>query len=396
MRSASANTASMSCSISTMVSFDVSTFNISTMRADSSGPMPAIGSSSSSMRGPVASAIAISSWRCSPWLRLAQRSSARCARPTCASTARAGSRNSGSVRALRQKRNECPACACTASATLSSVVKSRKSDVIWNERASPSALRSCTGSAVMSRPSKRTAPESGAISPVSCPISVLLPAPFGPMMACSSPGGMASEMPSEATTPPKRLVRLSIARRASATAHALQQTIDAAAREQHHQEKQRSEHDLPILRDFHRDLWLDHAGCDQPDQHRQRLFQHQKRHRPDKRAERRRHAAEHDHHDEIARARPMHGGRADEAGVIGKERACEPAERARDHEASQAIAIGWKADRPHATVVRARALHHHPETRVDQPPDQIDRGDEDEQAEIVEHSAVGEIEEIAE
>ena len=41
------------------------------MRCDSSGPMPAIGSSSSSMRGPVASAMAISSWRCSPWLMLA-------------------------------------------------------------------------------------------------------------------------------------------------------------------------------------------------------------------------------------------------------------------------------------------------------------------------------------
>ena len=41
------------------------------MRADSSGPMPAIGSSSSSTRGLVASAIAISSWRCSPWLRSA-------------------------------------------------------------------------------------------------------------------------------------------------------------------------------------------------------------------------------------------------------------------------------------------------------------------------------------
>ena len=44
-------------------------------------------------------------------------------------------------RVLRQKRNECPACACTASATLSSAVKSRNSEVIWNERASPSALR---------------------------------------------------------------------------------------------------------------------------------------------------------------------------------------------------------------------------------------------------------------
>src|SRR5436190_23035165 len=111
----------------------------------------------------------------------------------------------------------------------------------------------------MSRPSKRTAPESGAISPVSCPISVLLPAPFGPIMACNSPGGIASEMPSEATTPPKRLVRLSIASSASATTPALQETVDAAACKQHDQQEQRTEHDLPILRDFHRDLRLHKA-----------------------------------------------------------------------------------------------------------------------------------------
>src|SRR3954447_25791433 len=106
----------------------------------------------------------------------------------------------------------------------------------------------------MSRPSKRITPASGAISPVSCPISVLLPAPFGPMIACNSPGGIASEMPSEATTPPKRLVSPSIASSASATAHALQQAVNAAAREQHYQQEQRPEHALPILRDFHRDL----------------------------------------------------------------------------------------------------------------------------------------------
>ena len=44
-------------------------------------------------------------------------------------------------RASRQKRNEWPPCACTASATLSSAVKSGNSEVIWNERASPSWLR---------------------------------------------------------------------------------------------------------------------------------------------------------------------------------------------------------------------------------------------------------------
>ena len=96
------------------------------MRADSSGPSPAIGSSSSSMRGLPASAIASSSCRCSPWLKAAAGRSSRAPRPTRASAARAGSRNSVSRRASRQKRNEWPACACTASATLSSTLKIEK------------------------------------------------------------------------------------------------------------------------------------------------------------------------------------------------------------------------------------------------------------------------------
>ncbi len=58
-------------------------------------------------------------------------------RPTRASAARAGARSSLLAARRRQKRNEWPACACTASATLSSAVKSRNSDVIWNERAEP-------------------------------------------------------------------------------------------------------------------------------------------------------------------------------------------------------------------------------------------------------------------
>src|ERR1700694_3124455 len=100
----------------------------------------------------------------------------------------------------------------------------------------------------MSRPAKRMPPASGAISPVSSPISVVLPAPFGPMMACSSPARMSSVIRSEAMTPPKRLLRSWICRSASATAIAPQQPGDAAAREQDNEQKHRTENDLPIFR----------------------------------------------------------------------------------------------------------------------------------------------------
>src|SRR5262245_44354449 len=125
-------------------------------------------------------------------------------------------------------------------------------------------------------------PASGAISPASWLISVVLPAPFGPMIACSSPCGTASAIASEATTPPKRLLRSSISKSASATAHPGEQTVNAAAREQHDQQEKRTEDDLPVF---------GYA--------RQQLFQHQQRHRADARPEHRPHAAEHSHDDEI-------------------------------------------------------------------------------------------------
>src|SRR5436189_1933143 len=100
----------------------------------------------------------------------------------------------------------------------------------------------------MSSPPKRIRPDCDESSPVNCPISVVLPAPFGPMMACSSPCGTASMTSSEAITPPKRLVSPSIASSGSDMARS-QHAVDAAAREQHDQQQHGSEDDLPILGD---------------------------------------------------------------------------------------------------------------------------------------------------
>src|SRR5262245_66606974 len=98
-------------------------------------------------------------------------------------------------------------------------------------------------------------PASGAISPASWPINVVLPAPFGPVMACNSPRRTPSEIASDAMTPPNRLVRPSISSSvstcASVTACPRQQTIDAATREQHDQQEQRTEHDLPVFGHAH-------------------------------------------------------------------------------------------------------------------------------------------------
>src|SRR5438132_507777 len=60
----------------------------------------------------------------------------------------------------------------------------------------------------MSRPSKTTRPAVGVNRPVTLLKSVVLPAPFGPMSANTSPRLMCRLTLSTATSPPKRLVRL--------------------------------------------------------------------------------------------------------------------------------------------------------------------------------------------
>src|SRR4029079_7980442 len=102
-------------------------------------------------------------------------------------------------------------------------------------------------------PANRTRPESEPNWPLSCAIKVVLPAPLGPMMACSSPRGTSSVMASLATMPPNRFDNPSICSSGSATfeprVETWQQDVDAAAREQHDQQQQGPEDDLPIFGD---------------------------------------------------------------------------------------------------------------------------------------------------
>src|SRR5581483_8505325 len=379
IRSASVKTASMSCSIRTRVYSRLSSSSSITMRADSSGPSPAIGSSSRRSRGRPASAMASSICRCSPWLSRATTASARCASPTRASAARAGARKADSARASRQKRKEWPTVACTARATLSSAVNSGNSDVIWNERAIPARLRRHAGQRVISAPAKRMAPESGKNSPANCAISVVLPAPFGPITACISPGMTANVTSASATTPPKRLLRPWICNSGSATFERLQNSGDTAARIEHNRYQQRSENDLPMLGNA-----------------RKHFLEDQQRDRAHDRAKRRSHATEHDHDTEIARARPIHRRRTDEFAEIGEQHAGKAAHRAGNDKAGQPVAVCRKADRAHAPLVRARATNHPSEARIDQPVHQINAAQQQRETEVIEAGAVGEIESPAE
>src|SRR3954451_13300231 len=90
-------------------------------------------------------------------------------------------------------------------------------------------------------------PISGVNSPESWLIKVVLPAPLGPMMACSSPASIESVISSEARMPPNRLVTFSICSSGSATAQSRMQTVDAAARVKDDREQQRAKDDLPVF-----------------------------------------------------------------------------------------------------------------------------------------------------
>src|SRR5579872_6384149 len=98
-------------------------------------------------------------------------------------------------------------------------------------------------------------PECGIRCPVSWLISVVLPAPLGPMIACSSPCGTSRVTWSVAMMPPNRRTSFSTRSRDSATRKPPEQAHDAATAEQHDQEQQRPHDDGPIFRDLRQQLF---------------------------------------------------------------------------------------------------------------------------------------------
>src|SRR6266516_3238374 len=202
--------------------------------------------------------------------------------------------------------------------------------VIWNERAKPRCERAGAESAVMSSPAKRTRPRSGTRSPASWPISVVLPAPFGPMIACVSPSSTSRSTLSLASSAPKLLVR---PRTSSRTLFILaeEQSREAALEEEHREHQQRTQDQLPVLGPA-----------------RERVFEEQ-------------------------------------------QRACEPAHRARDHERREPVWVRREADRARARLVRPRGTDHHAESRIDQAVAEEEEQHQDREHQVVEGNGVVEI-----
>src|ERR1051325_3466467 len=86
-------------------------------------------------------------------------------------------------------------------------------------------------------------PLSAARLPEIRPTSVVLPAPFGPMSACTSPGAMSKLTWSVATTPPKR--RVTSLRRS--TGLPPEEAGDALRREEHDGEHHQADAEVRVL-----------------------------------------------------------------------------------------------------------------------------------------------------
>ena len=130
----------------------------------------------------------------------------------------------------------------------------------------------------MSRPSSMMRPAVGLSTPVSRLITVVLPAPFGPISAWRAPFSTASETSCAATMPPKRFSRPMVSRiaivqgpsgaalpsaagrgdkpRADATegvAHRFVRRADPVAADQHDDHQHKPDPELPVLRRQRRD-----------------------------------------------------------------------------------------------------------------------------------------------
>ena len=166
---------------------------VSTSSSHSPWVSPPAISSSSSRRGLVASARAISSRLRSssgsaPLTRLAL-----AARPVC-------SRISPTVSTTSASRLPWPKQAATSK--FSATVSFSKGCGTWCERQMPARQRFCAECPVMSWPSSAMVPALGGVAPVISENSVVLPAPFGPMMPSASPSAIDSDTPSVTTSEP--------------------------------------------------------------------------------------------------------------------------------------------------------------------------------------------------
>src|SRR4051812_12569929 len=166
--------------------------------------------------------------------------------------------------------------------------------VIWNERARPFCARRGADRFVTSSPANVMRPPSGRRFPASWPMKVVLPAPFGPMMACVSPSRTSKSMPSVARSAPKLFVSWR-----TSSIRFVEDPRQTTTEKDHRDNQQRAEDHLPMLGPS-----------------REQVLEQQQREGAEHRAGGARHPAEDHHEHDVAGLLPAHQARRDVVRVV--------------------------------------------------------------------------------
>src|SRR5439155_1053659 len=162
----------------------------------------------------------------------------------------------------------------TARRLLSTTVRGLKTRVTSNVRSRPARARADCGSALMSLPKYSTVPRVGFNAPVTILMSVVFPAPFGPIRAVRAPTGSEKQMSDATVSAPNCLSRFLMARASTMTdplaaqprADLIKAVDDAAGHNQHDRDQHAADREHPAERvEFGGDMMDEHEqqGSDQ-------------------------------------------------------------------------------------------------------------------------------------
>src|SRR2546421_5739932 len=179
-------------------------------------------------------------------------------------------------------------------------------------------------------------PASVGSTPEIWPMSVVLPAPFGPISACTSPRVTSRVTSSVATTPPKRL----LTPRSSSMAAPPEEPGNTLGRQHDDGEQHDAHREAGMVLVVGREL-REPGDAVVGDQ----VLEAEQHRGADDAAPERADAAQNHHDHQRAGLDPVKQARADIARLVGDQRAGKAADAAGDDEAEELVAIDRKADR---------------------------------------------------
>ena len=114
------------------------------------------------------------------------------------------------------------------------------------------------------------------------------------------------------------------------------------------------------------------------------FLQHEQRHGTRGGTDDRAHAAQHDHHDQVAGCLPRHVRRRGELREVREQHAGDHAHQRRDHVGDEPVAQRGEAERRHPPLVAAAAAQYHAEARADEAVEGDEKQDQHAEGDVVE------------